>query len=84
MLVRNGMTNIGKVICRLFDFLAVIMNSEQALFERLELFFEMDGTVILIVGEQRSQRLLQVMGRCCFRENNTRQIIRYCVVNPGL
>lgn len=67
----DWVTDIGKVVCCLFNFLEIIVNREIALFEGLKLFFEMNGTIILIVSKQICKRLPQVMGICCFREYHT-------------
>lgn len=56
LFVGNRVTDICKIICGLLNLLAIIMYRERAFLERLELFFELYGTVIFVVREKRGNR----------------------------
>lgn len=56
LFVGYRMTNIGQIVCSLFDLLAIIMYSERALFEGFELFFELNGSIVFVVGKEGSKR----------------------------
>lgn len=84
LLVGNRVTDICEVIGGCFYLLTAVMNRKGAIFQGFKFPFQLDSTVVFVVGEVRGEGGPEVMGRSHFGEDYAGEIIKNSTIDLEL
>lgn len=84
LFISERLSNIGQIVGHSFNGLTVIVDIKRTFLNGFDLFFELYSTIVLIVSEQRSERLPEIMYGGSFGENHTLKIVTYGAIYPCL